>query len=66
MSAQVDPSSVAATAGVKEGDLIEEVGHHAVMTVSEFDQAMHEATGQTVLLRVVRDGTGLYLAVEAS
>jgi serine protease Do len=62
--AQIDPNSVAATAGVHEGDLIEEVDHHSVATVSEFEQAMRGAGSQTVLLRVVRDGTGLYIAVE--
>jgi serine protease Do len=64
--AQVNPSSPAATAGVREGDVVEEVGHHAVATVSEFEQAMRGAGSQTVLLRVVRDGTGLYTAVEPS
>jgi serine protease Do len=64
--AQVDPSSMAATAGVHEGDLIEEVNHHVVTTIGEFEQAMHDAGSQTVLLRVVRDGTGLYIAIEPS
>ena len=30
----------------------------------EFEQAMRSADSQTVLLRVVRNGTGLYIAVE--
>ncbi len=64
MVAQVNPSSIAAAAGVHEGDLIEEVNHHAVTTVSEFEQAMRSAGSQTVLLRVMRDGTGLYIAIE--
>jgi serine protease Do len=64
--AQVDPSSMAAAAGVHEGDLIEEVNHHAVATVSDFEQAMRSAGSQTVLLRVVRDGTGLFVAIEAN
>jgi serine protease Do len=64
--AQLDPSSMAAAAGLKEGDLVEEVDHHAVTTTSEFEQAMRAAGSQTVLLRVVRDGTGLYIAIEAN
>jgi serine protease Do len=64
--AQINPSSIAAASGVQEGDLIEEVNHHAVTTVSEFEQAMRSASSQTVLLRVMRNGTGLYIAVEPS
>ncbi|MGB7680529.1 MAG: DegQ family serine endoprotease [Candidatus Acidiferrales bacterium] len=64
VAAQLDPSSLAAAAGIQEGDLIEEVNHHAVSTVGEFEQAMRGAAGQTVLLRVMRNGTGLYIAIE--
>ena len=45
---------------IQEGDLIEEVNHHAVSTVGEFEQAMRGAAGQTVLLRVMRNGRALY------
>lgn len=60
----VDPNSSAAAAGVNQGDVIEEVNHHAVTNVSEFHQFMSEASNQTILLRVMRNGTGLYLAIE--
>lgn len=59
VASQLDPSSPAATAGVQEGDVIQEVDRHAVNTVSEFEQAMHAASGKPVLLRVTRNGTGL-------
>ena len=55
---QVDPNSAAAAGGVQQGDVIEEVNHHPVTNVSEFEQAMHGASGQTMLLHVVRGGTG--------
>jgi serine protease Do len=61
---QVDPSSTAAAGGVRQGDVIEEVNHHPVASVSEFEQAMHDASGKTILIHVVRGGTGLYLAIE--
>jgi serine protease Do len=61
---QVDPNSAAAASGVQQGDVIEEMNHHHVTSVSEFEQAMGGASGQTILLRVLRDGTGLYLAIE--
>ncbi len=60
---QVDPSGAAAASGIREGDVIEEVNHQAVTSVSEFDQAMKAANGQAILLRVVRDGTGFYVAI---
>jgi serine protease Do len=61
---QVDPNSAAAAGGVQQGDVIEEVNHHPVSNVSEFEQAMHGASGQTMLLHVARGGAGLYLAIE--
>jgi serine protease Do len=64
--AQIDPSSTAASAGLREGDLIQEVDHHAVTNSSEFNQTMQGASGRSILLRVMRDGTGLYLAVDPS
>ena len=61
---QVDPSSAAAVGGVQQGDVIQEVNHHPVTNVSEFEQTTHAASGQTMLLHVMRGGTGLYLAIE--
>ena len=64
--AQIDPASAAASAGLREGDLIQEVDHHAVTNSGKFNQAMHGASGRAVLLRVMRDGTGIYIAVDPS
>ncbi len=61
---QISPGSSAATAGLQKGDVIREVDHHTVTTVSEYEQAMRGAKGRTVLLRVMRNGTGLYVAVD--
>ncbi len=60
----VDPNSSAAAGGVQQEDIIEEVNHHPVANVSEFRQFMSDAGNQTVLLRVMRNGTGLYIAIE--
>jgi serine protease Do len=60
---QVDPSGAAADAGIHEGDVVEEVNHQAVTNVSEFEQAMRAASGKAILLRVVRDGSGFYVAI---
>jgi serine protease Do len=61
----LNSNSLAADAGIQRGDVIEEVDHHAVSNVSDFEQAMRAASGRTVLLRVMRKDTGLYIAIEA-
>jgi serine protease Do len=60
---QVDPNSAAAEAGIREGDVVQEVNHQAVNNVSEFEQAMRSSGSKAILLRVSRDGTGLYVAL---
>jgi serine protease Do len=60
---QVDPNSAAADAGIRSGDLVVEVNHQSVNTVSDFEQAMRNTESKAILLRVVRDGTGLFIAI---
>jgi serine protease Do len=60
---QVDPSGAAASSGIREGDVIQEVNHRAINSVSEFEQAMQSAGNQAILLRVQRDGTGVFVAI---
>ena len=60
---QVDPNGAAAAAGIREGDVVEEVNHQPITHVSEFEQAMQSASGHAILLRVMRDGTGFYVAI---
>ncbi len=61
---QVSPSSAAAEAGLKEGDVIQQVNHRAVTNVSEFTQAVKSATKDNpILLLVNRQGNTLFLAV---
>jgi Do/DeqQ family serine protease len=57
----VDPASPAAAAGLKEGDVIQEVNHKAVSSASDVDSALHHG-GESLLL-VNRNGNRLYLAV---
>jgi S1-C subfamily serine protease len=63
---EVDPNSAAANAGVREGDVVGEVNRKPVSNVSEFEQAMRGADGQLVLLRIVRNGSGFYAAIDPS
>jgi serine protease Do len=58
----VDPSSQAAEAGLKRGDVIQEVNRKPVRNAAEFDQAVRNA-GKSPLLLVNRQGNTLYLAV---
>lgn len=60
----VDPSSPAAAAQVKHGDVIEEVDRKPVHNVQEFRQALSGRANQPVLLLINRDGNTLYVVVE--
>jgi len=59
---EVDPGSAAAEAGLKEGDVIQEVNHHAVASADDLSNAVHHSKGESLLL-VNRGGNKLYLAV---
>jgi serine protease Do len=58
----VDPASPAASAGLKPGDVIQEVNHHAVLNSEDLSSALHKSKGESLLL-VNRGGSKLYLAV---
>jgi serine protease Do len=57
----VDPASEAAEAGLRRGDIIQEVNRHPVRNASEFEQAVHSSKDKPLLL-VNRDGSTIYLA----
>jgi serine protease Do len=60
----VDQASAAAEAGLQQGDVIQQVNHHAVTNVSEFTQAVKSATKDNpILLLVNRQGNTMFLAV---
>ncbi len=58
----VDPSSAAASSGLREGDVIQEVNHSKVTNSSDFASALHKSKGDSLLL-INRKGNKLYLAV---
>lgn len=58
----VDPSSEAADAGLRRGDVIQEVNRQPVMNTSDFERAMHNSKDKALLL-VDRNGSTIYLAV---
>jgi serine protease Do len=60
--AEVNPEGRAAEAGLRPGDVIQEVNHQAVKDVQEFKQALSKSKkDDTVLLLVHREGNTIYL-----
>lgn len=57
----ISPSSPVADSGLQPGDVIQEVNHKAVKDLSEYEQAMHNA-GKDPLLLVNRHGNTLFVA----
>ncbi len=61
----VDQSSAAAEANLNRGDVIQEVNHKAVTSVSEYEHAIQSAGKGPVLLLVNRGGITAYVAIDA-
>jgi serine protease Do len=59
---EVDPASPAASAGLKEGDVIQEVNRQPVANSDDFDHAVKKSNGESLLL-VNRGGNKMFLAV---
>ena len=60
---QVDPTSVAAEAGLQRGMVIQEVNHKPVNNISEYKQALAGSPG-SVLLLVNNEGVTTYITIE--
>jgi len=63
---EVDPSSAAAEAGLKPGDVIQEINRKPVKTAQEAVQLTEKATDKTTLLRIWRDGGSRFVVVDES
>ena len=62
--ADIDPSSHAADAGLREGDVIQQVNRQPVKSVQDFNRAMASAKkDDPTLLLVNREGNTLFVAV---
>jgi serine protease Do len=59
---EVSPASDAASAGLKQGDVIQEVNRRPVKNVAEFEAAVKSSKDGTLLL-VNRDGHTIYIGV---
>jgi serine protease Do len=59
----VNPGSAAEAAGLREGDVIQEVNRQTVADVAQFQSMVRGASG-SLLLYVRRDGNGIYVSVQ--
>jgi len=62
----VDPGSAAASAGLRQGDVIQHVNRKPVSNLSEFNQAIRGAGSDSVVLLVNRGGQTQFVVVEPS
>lgn len=62
---EVQPASPAADAGLRRGDVIQEVNRHHVGDLNEFQREISQASGQSFLLLVNRKGNTVFVVVEA-
>jgi len=61
----VSQTSPAASSGLRRGDVIQEVNHQPVKTVSQLDAAITKA-GSDVLLLVNRQGNTMFIAISGN
>jgi serine protease Do len=59
----VAPDSPAADAGLRRGDVIQEVNHRRVSNVADYESALRAGGNQSVLLLINRGGTTLYTVI---
>jgi len=60
----VEPGSPAAEAGLRRGDVIQEVNRRTVTGVAEFEQAIRQAGRDVVMLLVNRGGNTMFVIIE--
>jgi serine protease Do len=63
---RVDPNGSAAEAGIRQGDLIQEVNRQAVRTVTEFGTAIRQSGARPALVLIKRRNAVIYLTLKAN
>ena len=63
---RVDPSGSAANAGIRQGDLIQEVNRQAVKTPTEFSAAVQQSGAKPALVLVKRRNAVIYMTLKAN
>ena len=60
---EVKPGSPASDNGIRSGDIIETIGRRIIKDESDyFDMIKNYGTGDTIMLRIVRNNNASYLA----
>jgi serine protease Do len=60
----VEAGSAAANAGLRRGDVIQEVNRHPVSSMGDYEQAIQSEGQQPVMLLVNRRGTTAFVVVQ--
>jgi Do/DeqQ family serine protease len=63
---RVDPAGSAANAGIRQGDLIQEVNRQAVKTVPQFSAAIQQSGAKPALVLLKRRNAVIYLTLKAN
>src|ERR1043166_3688058 len=63
---RVDPTSVAADAGIRQGDLIQEVNRQPVRTFAELSSALRQSGSRPALVLIKRRDNVIYLTLKAT
>ena len=63
---EVQPDSPAAEAGLKQGDVIQEINRHPVKTAEEAVRMTENAKDKVTLLRIWSNGGSHYVVVDES
>jgi len=63
---RVDPSSSAAAAGIRQGDLIQEVNRQPVKTFAEFSSALRQSGSRPALVLIKRRNNVIYLTLKST
>ena len=63
---RVDPDGSAATAGIRQGDLIQEVNRQPIKTLAEFSAAMQRSGAKPALVLVKRRNAVIYMTLKAN
>ena len=66
MITEVQPDSPAAEAGLKQGDIIQEINRHAVKTADEAVKLTENTKDKVSLLRIWSNGGSHYVVVDES
>ena len=63
---RVDPSGAAADAGIRQGDVIQEVNRQPVRSAAEFDSAIQRSGTRPILVLINRRGNAVFLTIRSN